>query len=153
MVSGANDVDVGDTVSISCQVSANPRPLGITWHRAGDPSWAQQGATLTLAAVTAADSGDYVCSSFNFVHPSGGARQRREKNVTGSVNVRHAPGPASILPEEAIAVAGRAVTLVCRASPPGYPEPGYKWWREGREGAVLAVTSHFTIHQVGSNNI
>ena len=148
MVSGANDVDVGDAVSINCQVSANPRPLGIQWLRRSEPAWVQQGQTLHITEVTAEDSGEYICNAFNFIHPSGGERVRREKNVTVVVNVRHKPGPASILPEEAIAVAGRAVTLVCHADPPGYPEPTYKWWREGQDSTILSVSSHYTIETV-----
>jgi len=147
-VSGANDVDVGDTVSINCQVSANPRPLGIQWFRKGDPSFVQQGQTLHISKVSATDSGEYVCNSFNFIHPSGGERQRKEKNETVVVNVRHKPGKASILPEEAIAVAGRSVTLVCHADPPGYPEPTYKWWRNGRDSTILSVSAHYTIDNV-----
>ena len=68
--------------------------------------------------------------------------------MTVVVNVRHKPGKASILPEEAIAVAGRAVTLVCQSDPPGYPEPSYKWWRDGQESTILAVSSHYTIDKV-----
>jgi len=40
--------------------------------------------------------------------------------------VRHKPGKAFILPEEAIAVAGRSVTLVCQAKPQGYPAPSFR---------------------------
>ena len=148
VVSGANDVDVGDTVSINCQVSANPRPLGIQWFRRGDPAFIQQGQTLHISKVSARDSGEYICNSYNFIHPSGGDRERKEKNVTVTVNVRHKPGKASILPEEAIAVAGRAVTLVCHADPPGYPEPTYKWWREGQDSTILSVSSHYTLETV-----
>ena len=70
---------------------------------------------------------EYTCSAHNFVQPTGEReRQRRVANGTMAVSVRHRPGRAEILPEEAIAVAGRAVTLVCSASPPGYPAPTYK---------------------------
>ena len=148
VVSGANDVDLGDTVTINCQVSANPRPLGIRWLRKDDPEFVQNGQTLHISEARAEDSGEYVCSSYNFLHPTGGERQRREKNATVVINVRHKPGRASILPEEAIAVAGRSVTLVCHAEPPGYPEPTYRWWREGSDSTILAVSSHYTIDKV-----
>ena len=147
-MSGANDVDVGDTISINCQVSANPRPLGIQWYRSGDPAFVQQGQTLHINSAEARHSGEYICNSFNIIHPSGGERERKEKNMTVVVNVRHKPGKASILPEEAIAVAGRSVTLVCQSDPPGYPEPSYKWWREGQEASILSVSSHYTIDTV-----
>jgi len=148
VVSGANDVDLGDTISINCQVSANPRPLGVQWFRKQKPDFVQQGQTLHIGSAKAEDSGEYVCNSYNFIHPSGRDRQRREKNATVVINVRHKPGKASILPEEAIAVAGRSVTLVCHADPPGYPEPTYRWWREGRDSTILAVSSHYTIENV-----
>ena len=148
VVTGANDVDVGDTISINCQVSANPRPLGVQWFQKGNAEFVQQGQTLHITSAKASDSGEYVCNSYNFIHPSGKERQRREKNATVVVNVRHKPGKASILPEEAIAVAGRSVTLVCHADPPGYPEPTYRWWREGRDSTILGVSSHYTIDKV-----
>ena len=148
VVSGANDVDVGDTVSITCQVSSNPRPLGVQWFKKNDPNFVQPGNTLKIAGVSAEDSGQFICNSFNIIHPSGGERTRKEKNVTVSVNVRHKPGRASISPTEAIAVAGRSVTLVCSADPPGYPEPTYKWWRDGRDATILSVSSHYTIDKV-----
>ena len=44
-----------------------------------------------------------------------------------TVNIRHRPGRAVITPEEAIAVAGRSVTLVCSADPEGYPKPTYRY--------------------------
>jgi echinoid protein len=70
---------------------------------------------------------EYTCAAHNFVQPTGEPeRQRRDANATIAVNVRHRPGRAEILPEEAIAVAGRAVTLVCSASPPGYPAPTFR---------------------------
>ena len=148
VVSGANDVDLGETISLNCQVSANPRPLGVRWLRRDDPAFEQKGQELKISAAKAEDSGEYICSSYNIIHPTDRERLRREKNATVLVNVRHKPGLASILPEEAIAVAGRSVTLVCRASPPGYPEPSYRWWREGKDSTILAVTSHYTIENV-----
>ena len=48
-------------------------------------------------------------------------------NSSTAVSVRHPPGRANILPEEAIAVAGRPVTLVCQAEPQGYPQPTYRY--------------------------
>jgi echinoid protein len=70
---------------------------------------------------------NYMCTAHNFVHPLGEPEpQRRDGNATIAVKIRHPPGRAEILPEEAIAVAGRAVTLVCSASPPGYPALTYR---------------------------
>ena len=152
VVSGANDVDLGNSVTINCQVSANPRPLAIQWLRKDDPEFVQRGQTLHISDVRAEDSGEYVCNSYNLIQPAGGPRQRREKNATLLLNVRHKPGPASILPEEAIAVAGRSVTLVCHAEPPGYPQPTYRWWREGSDSTILAVSSHYTIDQVEADS-
>jgi echinoid protein len=148
VVSGANDVDLGETISLTCAVSANPRPLAVRWLRRDQPDFEQQGAQLQIPRARAEHGGEYICSSYNFLHPTGRDRLRRERNATVVVNVRHQPGAASILPEEAIAVAGRSVTLVCRASPPGYPEPSYRWWREGKDSAILSVSSHYTIETV-----
>ena len=148
VVSGPTDVDLGSSVTINCQVSANPRPLAVQWLRKDHPEFVQPGQTLHISEARAEDSGEYVCNSYNLIHPAGSHRQRRDKNATVAVNVRHKPGQASILPEEAIAVAGRAVTLVCQAEPPGYPEPTYRWWQEGSDSTILAVSSHYTIDQV-----
>ena len=151
VVSGANDVDMGETISLNCQVSANPRPPpnGVCWLRRDRPDFEQKGQVIKISRAKAEDSGEYICSSYNFIHPTGRDRIRREKNATVVVNVRHKPGVASILPEEAIAVAGRSVTLVCKASPSGYPEPSYRWWREGRDSTILASSSHYTIETGG----
>ena len=145
VVSGANDVDSGETISLNCAVSANPRPLGVRWLRRDLPEFSQSGPTLRIPDAGAEDSGEYVCNSYNFLQPTGRERQRRERNATVVVNVRHAPGRAAILPAEAIAVAGRSVTLVCQAEPPGYPEPSYRWWRDGEPGSSLASTAHLTL--------
>ncbi len=89
----------------------------------------QVGTTLVLKSVEATHSGLYTCSSTNFVHPSGKERQARTANASVTVSVRHRPGNAAFVTANGsgsgvvTAVEGKGVTVVCRAEPPGYPEP------------------------------
>ena len=54
-------------------------------------------------------------------------------------------GPAFITPEKPHVLEGGRVTLVCGAAPSGYPQPTYKWWKEGSTNTVLATGASFTI--------
>jgi echinoid protein len=136
----------GDEFTLECQVSANPPAASVSWTKQGDASFSQSGSTLRLANIEAAHNGVYTCSATNYVQPTGGERSVRTANASVSVNVRHAPGVASVLPEKPTAVDGKSVTLTCKADPPGYPKPTFSWWRE--DGSPMASGEELTIEQV-----
>ena len=73
----------------------------------------------------------------------------RTGNATIDLNIKHKPGEAFILPEDAVAIDGRRITLSCGAKPPGFPTPTYRWWKEGSD-TTIASGSEFTIGK-GSN--
>ena len=90
------------------------------------------GKTLTLQQVTAESAGTYTCRAVNYIEPTTQPRRRVEHvgNASMTLLVRHRPGQARISPDTPIATEGNGVTLSCSASPPGWPAPTYRWWRE-----------------------
>lgn len=123
--------DVEDSVTVRCNVTANPQPSVIEWLREGRPEFRQSGLILRLSRVTADHTGNYTCRAVNTIHPTGGDRRNYSASATVTVRVRHKPGPARVTPDSPVAVEGSRVTLTCMANPAGYPEPQYKWWKEG----------------------
>jgi len=144
------EAKAGKSVTIDCQVAANPEVVSVIWTRIGDDSFSQSGSTLRLDRVTSRENGRYVCTATNYIQTTGGPRTPRTGNATVDVNIRHAPGKAFVSPSDPIAVDGRNVTLKCGANPPGFPKPTYSWWREGNGGShrSLASGSEFTIDSV-----
>jgi len=142
------EVDEDEDVVVECGVTANPEPESVEWTKEGDDVFSQSGRVLRLNRVAAKDSGRYVCTAVNHVHPTGGVREKRRGRGAISIDVRHKPGRSFILPERPNAVEGRSVTLRCGADPPGHPIPAYRWWREGNAGKTLAVGSEFTVDTV-----
>lgn len=73
----------------------------------------------------------------NTIHATGG--ERRSHSVFASVTIRerHKLGPDRMTPDSLVAVEGPQVILTCAA---GYPEPQYKWWKEGNNGTILMLT-------------
>lgn len=129
--------DVEDGVTVHCNVSANPVPSVIEWLREGRPEFRQSGSILRLTRVTADHAGNYTCRAVNTIHPTGGERRNHSAFATVTIRVRHKPGPARVTPDSPVAVEGSRVILTCMASPAGYPEPQYKWWKEGEGGTIL----------------
>ena len=145
------EANENEDVEINCHVSSNPRPATIQWFREGDDKMLQNGPALRLSNVKAKHNGRYTCSASNFLKPSGKEGVMRAGNATIEISVRHKPGKTLISPSKPIAVDGGKITLKCGSSPPGYPAPQYKWWKEG--GATnLAVGSEFTIESARLNN-
>ena len=141
----------GEDVEIDCQVDSKPRPATIQWFREGDDNWVQNGPTLRLVNVKAKDNGRYKCSVTNFLKPTGKDEVMRTGNATIEINVRHKPGKTSITPKNPIAINGKRTTLKCGSSPPGYPAPQYKWWKQGND-ISLGVGPELVIGSVALNN-
>ncbi|XP_014244572.1 hemicentin-1 isoform X1 [Cimex lectularius] len=126
------EAEEGEMVTIKCNVSANPPPITVEWLREGRPDFRQNGEVLKLHRVAADSAGTYMCRATNILNPTTTTRQRSNRvgNATVTLLVRHKPGKAQITPDRPIASEGNGVTLTCSASPPGWPTPQYRWWRE-----------------------
>ena len=137
----------GEALRVDCEVRANPRPARIRWFKEGDEDFEQAGATLRLNNIGAEDNGRYTCSATNYIQPTGRTKEARTGNATISINVRHRPGKAFILPDKPTAVEGKSVTLTCGAKPEGFPRPTFRWWKHGSGSSskAMAVGSEFTI--------
>lgn len=149
--------EVEDTVNVHCNVTANPLPSVIEWIRERRPEFRENGPLLRLTRITSDHAGKYMCRAVNSIHPSGSERKMHQSEASVTILVRHKPGPAKITPDSPIALDGTKVILACMASPGGYPEPQYKWWKEGDDGPIPLETSgeRFVIESVhlGSDGI
>ncbi|CAH1110783.1 unnamed protein product [Psylliodes chrysocephalus] len=143
------EAEEGETVTIKCNVSANPLPSTIEWIKDGKPDFRQSGDTLTLTQVAAEYSGTYICRAINVITPSAPPLRSTEKigNASIALLVRHRPGRARIMPDKPIATEGSSVSLTCTASPPGWPAPQYRWFKIGLDGqsTILATGTKYTI--------
>lgn len=143
------EAEEGESVSIKCNVTANPSPTTVEWVKDGKPDFRQNGDTLRLVRVTAENSGTYICRAINTITPSSLPIRSTEKvgNASIALLIRHRPGKARIMPDKPIATEGSAVTLTCTATPPGWPAPQYRWFRLGTNGepTVLATGTKYTI--------
>lgn len=128
--------DVEDTITIHCNVSANPPPSVVEWLREGRPEFRQSGSILRLTRVTADHAGNYTCRAVNTIYPTGGERRNHSAFSTVTIRIRHKPGPARVTPDSPVAIEGSRVILTCMASPAGYPEPQYIWRKEGEGGTI-----------------
>ena len=145
------EVNEGDNVAIDCTIAANPRPTSVHWYKEGDDKFHQNGPTLRLGGVTAANNGKYTCSATNYLQATGKDQVERTGNASVNINIKHRPGETFILPEKPIAVDGKRITLSCGANPPGYPLPQFRWWKEG-DDATVAVGSEFTLDSAKLTN-
>ncbi|XP_074101968.1 hemicentin protein echinoid isoform X1 [Cotesia typhae] len=123
--------EVEDTITIHCNVSANPPASIIEWTREGRPEFRESGPLLRLNRVTADHAGNYTCQAINILHPTGGESKNYSDRARVNIRIRHKPGPARVTPDSPVAIENSRVILTCMASPAGYPEPEYKWWKEG----------------------
>lgn len=151
IVSVASDKEVmqQDVVSIPCKVSANPVAHTIIWTKEGDSSFRMSGDTLRIERAQALDSGRYFCTASNSIRPSGSLNGfEQSSNASVMIRVRHQPGNTEIRPANPVAVAGRPFTLSCGATPPGWPRPEYRWWKEGYDKQDLSRSMNYTIPAV-----
>lgn len=119
-----------ETISIRCNVTSNPPPVQVEWLKEGNPDFRYNGEILTLSDIKAEHAGTYICRGINIMEPYGGKKVERIGNSTIAILVRHHPGKAIISPNRPIVHVGNGVTLTCSASPPGWPVPQYKWYKD-----------------------
>lgn len=133
--------EVEDTINVHCNVTANPLPTIIEWIREGRPEFRENGPLLRLTRVTSDHAGKYTCRAVNSIHSSGSEIKTHQGEAIVTILVRHKPGAAKITPDSPVAIDGTKVILACMANPSGYPEPQYKWWKEGDDGPIPLETS------------
>ncbi|ETN66063.1 echinoid [Anopheles darlingi] len=148
----AKTAEEKETVHIKCNVTSNPPPVTIEWLKEGDIDFRRSGDTLVLRDVRAENAGTYVCRGINMMKPYGGKTLEREGNASVVLLVRHRPGRAIITPENPVVHVGNSVSLMCKADPPGYPDPQYRWYRDvGGEisTTVIAQGAQYLIPKAG----
>ncbi|XP_046807302.1 Down syndrome cell adhesion molecule-like protein 1 isoform X1 [Lucilia cuprina] len=125
-----HEAEEGETVLVRCNVTANPPPITIEWLKEGASDFRFMGELLTLVSVRAEHAGNYICRAVNLMQPFGTKRVEGVGNSTVALLVRHRPGQAYITPNKPVVHVGNGVTLSCSASPPGWPVPQYRWFRD-----------------------
>uniref|UniRef100_T1JE94 Uncharacterized protein n=1 Tax=Strigamia maritima TaxID=126957 RepID=T1JE94_STRMM len=145
------EVRENEDISIRCDVSANP-PAEIKWFKEGSSSVTATGNTLRLQRLNVHNMGRYICQATNVLHPSFATSAiRKVANATVAVWLKHPPGRASIVPENAIGIIGKPLVLTCQISPPGWPEPSFKWWKEVPTN-TLPYGMNYTISSVAAGH-
>lgn len=123
------ELDAAATFSVSVQ---DPAGVSYQWRRNGVDLPGATAATLTLAAVRAADQGDYSV----VVSTSGGGAV---SSVAAALSiVPHAP-EITAQPQDAAAYTGGTAVFTVGAK--GFPEPSYQWKFAGQDipGATAAT--------------
>lgn len=147
VVPASRDLEEGQDLLVTCNVTANPSPISIEWFREDDPSFRQSGDILRINRVTAANQGAYTCRAINILAPTNESSKERVGNATISVRIRHGPGKSFINLTNPVAVTGESITLNCGANPPGWPTPRYEWRRHDSDTPLL-MGPNYTIPQV-----
>lgn len=124
------EAEARETVRIKCNITANPEPVTIEWLKEGSPDFRFAGDVLELQDIRAEHAGNYMCRAVNIMQPHGGKQVEREGNSSVALLVRHRPGQARISPGRPVVHAGNGVTMTCSATPPGWPVPQYRWFRD-----------------------
>ncbi|KAA0198428.1 hypothetical protein HAZT_HAZT007763 [Hyalella azteca] len=143
-VPASKDLEEGQNLVVTCNVTANPSPRTIEWYKVDDESFRQSGDILRINSVTATNQGNYVCRAVNFLAPTNQEGSDRVGNATVAVRIRHAPGKTFIKLSTPVAVLDEAVVLTCGSNPPGWPTPRYEWRRHDSETPLL-VGPNYTI--------
>lgn len=144
MVPASKDLEEGENLLVTCNVTANPAPRTIEWYKIDDESFRQSGDILRINSVTATNQGNYVCKAVNFLAPTNEDGRDRVGNGTVAVRIRHAPGKTTITLSSSVAVMDEAVVLTCGSNPPGWPTPRYEWRRHNSD-TPLFVGPNYTI--------
>lgn len=154
--SKSSSLNEGEFFSLNCSVDSSPPAHEYIWTKSDDPSFrrvlnaAQRGSSfLEFQSIMASDIGNYTCTAFNRMEPSVANYPDQaviERHASGSalVMVNHKPGLAELFAgQNGKAELGQKTQLQCRAKPPGYPEPEYKFWKITQPalgGQKLALT-------------
>lgn len=128
-----------DSMIIHCNVIANPTPV-LEWLRDGHLEFKQIGSILRLIRITPEHDGNYTCRAMNTIHPTGRERRNYSASAKITIRVQHKPGPARVIVESPVVIEDSRVILTCVASPAGYPESQYMWWKEDKGGPILTST-------------
>ncbi|KAK8404516.1 hypothetical protein O3P69_007633 [Scylla paramamosain] len=140
-ISGGKNLSVGDTVTLVCQVDANPDP-DINWVREGydfgrtehKKHVSQNVVEMTLRNVTVEDTGVFICSAKNEIGEAATA--------STAVIVKHKPIiDKSAKYQKAAAEAGKEARLACRAS--GAPFVHFTWYTRENTPIEPAIYSRF----------
>lgn len=151
-VESQREAEQGQSVTIQCNVTANPPATTIEWLKEGEPYFKQPGTLLRFDSIKAEDTGKYTCRAVNEVKQSGVDRPvEMIGNATTAILIKHKPGKAFIDPSKPIASEGEPFTMACQADPKGWPEPTYKWWRDG-SNVTLSLGQKFTLTTARMSN-
>lgn len=143
------EATLGDSLSVKCNIAANPQPHSVIWQKVEDLYFRMNGDVLKLNRVSAEDTGSYICIATNSLKPSGSHNHmEKNNNATVRIRVKHKPGDTEIAPSNPIAVAGKPFTLTCKSRPAGWPNPEYRWWRESQEQQELGRHMNYTFISV-----
>ena len=79
---------VGQTISITCQVSANPQPNQYSWAKVGDGTFNQTGPVLTIRNIQLHHAGTYRCTAANTMTPTTGIQEQGIDTMNVTINVQ-----------------------------------------------------------------
>ena len=126
--------DVGDDVTLRCDVIGNPTPT-VQWTRSGSTSVLAFGATLAIRDVSESDFGTYVCR----------ATSQTFASASRSVHLLKNGPPVIVSGNEASARRGSTVTLECDVI--SQPEAQSVTWHRGEEVTPIQNDKRFTVQQ------
>ncbi|KAI1301839.1 Hemicentin-2 [Halotydeus destructor] len=130
---------VGESISVQCNVNANPAAHTVLWTKEDDADFRLSGEVLTLDRIQPEDTGRYTCTATNSLRPTGSLNNiDQTSNGSTYIRVQHKPGQSEISPANPVAVSGKPYSLACNSKPSGWPRPDYRWWREGNEKTELS---------------
>lgn len=154
--SKSSSLNEGDFFSLNCSVDSYPPAHEYVWTKLDDPGFRRTfsasqrgGSSLEFQSIMASDIGNYTCTASNRMEPSIANYPDQtviERHSSGSalVLVNHKPGLAELfVGHNGKAELGAKTQLQCRAKPPGYPEPDYRFMKITQPlagGQKLALT-------------
>ena len=123
--------DQGETVSLQCQVEANPRPA-ILWSRLSQPGVVLgRGENFLIRNIDQSRDDVYVCQAENEV---GIGEGRSEPIKTNHAPVIHQVGPS----DNIMLILGQSLSLSCSAE--ASPPPRYTWLHTAPSGHSRVVS-------------
>ena len=131
---------VGQSVTFSIGVIANPAVSKYQWLKDGVPIPNANGASLTFANVLLTDAGNYFVSVTN----SFGTVQSDAATLT--VNATSSPPAITVQPQSQAIATGSTVVFTGAAS--SVPSPSYQWWRGS---TLIAGATSPTLVLTGAN--